>query len=80
MVDDMTMLGSAELIYIDQDNHPDGVMFGVVDPLNPRRVAGSVLCIESGKTLADRMDKSKHNGLRHVTGSKKIMHPHVWPR
>jgi hypothetical protein len=66
-------------IDIDQDTHPDGFMFGIVDPLSPRRITGSVLCIESGKTPDDRADKSKHRGLRHVTGSSTVMHPHVWP-
>lgn len=70
---------TAEYIEVDQDAHPDGAIFGVVNPLDNTRSSRTVLCIEQGKTREERMARSQHNGLRHVLRSRTTMHPHVWP-
>lgn len=66
-------------IEVDQDAHPDGAIFGLVNPRDNTRSLRSVLCIEQGKTREERMAKSQHNGLRAALQSKTVMHPHVWP-
>lgn len=73
------MVTDETITEVDQQSHPDGAMFGIVDPANPRACSRSVLCIESGSTPQARSDKSRHNGLRHVLGNPDVMHPHVWP-
>lgn len=68
-----------ECVEVDQDAHPDGAVFGLVNPQDSRRSLRTVLCVEPGKTREERMARAMHNGLRHVLQSRVSMHPHVWP-
>lgn len=76
------MLTETEIVTVEQDPHPDGAIFGLVEqktPAEPFRTTRTVLYVESGKTAAERRARSMVRGLRGLLRSELVMHPHVWP-
>ncbi len=57
---------------VEQDGHPDGAIFGTLEPWT-LTAKMTVLCIETSRT------KSLQRGLAAVTGYDRAVHPHVWP-
>ncbi len=60
-------------IHVEQDPHPDGAIFGVIDLARPMVSTRTVLDVEQSKA------KSLQRGLEHALSYDRCVHPHVWP-
>lgn len=57
---------------LEQDGHPDGAIFALVEPWT-FTAKKTVLCIETSRA------KSLQRGLACALGYDRAVHPHVWP-